>query len=68
MKIVNGDIFDCDADALLHQVNCRGVMGGGVFLARFKCVIRITKDRMQLSTYLHKMDMEEINATQIIMH
>lgn len=30
MKIVNGDIFDCDADALLHQVNCRGVMGGGV--------------------------------------
>lgn len=30
MKIVNGNIFDCDADVLLHQVNCRGVMGGGV--------------------------------------
>lgn len=30
MKIVDGDIFNCDADAILHQVNCQGVMGSGV--------------------------------------
>lgn len=30
MEVVNGNIFDCDADVLLHQVNCRGVMGSGV--------------------------------------
>lgn len=25
IKIVDGDIFNCDADAILHQVNCQGV-------------------------------------------
>lgn len=30
MKIINGDIFDSDAVAILHQVNCMGVMGSGV--------------------------------------
>lgn len=24
MKIINGDIFDSDADVILHQVNCMG--------------------------------------------
>lgn len=27
IKVVDGDIFNCDADAILHQVNCQGVMG-----------------------------------------
>lgn len=30
IKVVDGDIFNCDADAILHQVNCQGVMGSGV--------------------------------------
>ena len=30
MKHVKGNIFDSDADAILHQVNCQGVMGSGV--------------------------------------
>lgn len=30
MEIVAGNIFDSKADAILHQVNCQGVMGGGV--------------------------------------
>lgn len=30
MKIVVGNIFNSKADAILHQVNCQGVMGGGV--------------------------------------
>lgn len=30
IKKVVGDIFDCDADVILHQVNCQGVMGSGV--------------------------------------
>lgn len=30
IRIVDGDIFNCDADAILHQVNCQGVMGSGV--------------------------------------
>lgn len=30
IKIIEGDIFTCDADAILHQVNCQGVMGSGV--------------------------------------
>lgn len=29
---VKGDIFATDANFILHQVNCRGVMGGGVAL------------------------------------
>lgn len=27
---VNGDIFKSDADIIIHQVNCQGVMGSGV--------------------------------------
>lgn len=30
MKIIDGDIFDSNADAIVHQVNCQGVMGAGV--------------------------------------
>lgn len=30
IRVVDGDIFNCDADAILHQVNCQGVMGSGV--------------------------------------
>lgn len=30
IKIVDGDIFQSKADAILHQVNCQGVMGSGV--------------------------------------
>ena len=30
MKHVKGDIFESGADAILHQVNCQGVMGSGI--------------------------------------
>ena len=30
LKIVKGNIFDSNANAILHQVNCQGVMGSGV--------------------------------------
>lgn len=30
MKIINGDIFTSNANMILHQVNCFGVMGSGV--------------------------------------
>lgn len=30
MKHIKGDIFNSNADAILHQVNCQGVMGAGV--------------------------------------
>lgn len=30
IKHVQGNIFDSNADAILHQVNCQGVMGAGV--------------------------------------
>lgn len=30
LKIVDGDIFESDADIIAHQVNCQGVMGSGV--------------------------------------
>lgn len=29
---IKGDIFTSDANLILHQVNCQGVMGGGVAL------------------------------------
>lgn len=30
MRYINGDVFASNADAILHQVNCQGVMGSGV--------------------------------------
>lgn len=30
MRIVEGNIFNSGADAILHQVNCQGVMGSGI--------------------------------------
>lgn len=30
IKHIKGDIFQSDADVILHQVNCMGVMGSGV--------------------------------------
>lgn len=30
LRCVKGDIFESNAQAILHQVNCQGIMGGGV--------------------------------------
>ena len=30
IPIVEGDIFESDANIIIHQVNCKGVMGSGV--------------------------------------
>lgn len=30
LKHIKGDIFKSNADAILHQVNCQGVMNSGV--------------------------------------
>ena len=30
MKVVDGDLFDAEADVIVHQVNCQGRMGSGV--------------------------------------
>lgn len=30
MKVIQGDIFKSKADAILHQVNCKGSMGSGI--------------------------------------
>lgn len=30
IKYIDGDIFASEADVILHQVNCQGVMGSGV--------------------------------------
>ena len=30
---LNGDLLDCHADYIVHQVNCRGVAGAGLALA-----------------------------------
>lgn len=32
IKIVDGNLFDSKANFIVHQVNCQGVMGGGVAL------------------------------------
>lgn len=33
LKNINGNLLDSKADLIIHQVNCLGVMGGGVALA-----------------------------------
>ncbi len=35
LEYISGDILECEADALVHTVNCVGVMGRGIAL-RFK--------------------------------
>jgi len=30
MKVVTGNVLDSNADVIIHQVNCQGVMGSGV--------------------------------------
>lgn len=32
MKIVDGNIFNCTEDIIVHQTNCQGVMGHGIAL------------------------------------
>ena len=30
MEFIEGNIFECNDEAILHQVNCQGVMGSGI--------------------------------------
>lgn len=32
VKVVDGDILNCEEDIICHQTNCIGIMGGGVAL------------------------------------
>ena len=32
MKIINGNILDITEGVIVHQVNCKGVMGAGLAL------------------------------------
>lgn len=32
MEIINGNIFDCTENIIVHQTNCQGVMGHGIAL------------------------------------
>ena len=32
VKYVEGNIFDCTEDIIVHQTNCQGVMGHGIAL------------------------------------
>lgn len=32
MEIIEGNIFDCKEDIIVHQTNCQGVMGHGIAL------------------------------------
>ena len=32
MKIIEGNIFNCTEDIIVHQTNCQGVMGHGIAL------------------------------------
>lgn len=32
IKFIIGDVFESDADVICHQVNCLGIMGGGIAL------------------------------------
>lgn len=48
IKHIKGDIFESGADAILHQVNCQGVMGSGVakqVRERFPAVFKYYKAR-----------------------
>lgn len=32
IRIIDGNLFKCDADIICHQCNCQGIMGSGVAL------------------------------------
>lgn len=44
IEIVYGDVLKSDADIVIHQVNCQGIMGGGVALAVAKRYPNVKKE------------------------
>lgn len=60
IKVVEGNILDYDKDIIVQQVNCQGVMGGG--LAK-QIVMRYPEVPKEYKKYWAK-EMKKINATE----
>ena len=78
IREIDGNLFESDAELLLHQVNCKGIMGSGIALTIkqqypkvYKEYVNFCKDYVdELKTYelLGKTLIVPINMTQSIVN
>lgn len=66
IKIINGNLFDSNANFIVHQVNAQGVMGSGVALQVAEQFPHVKKDYIRYVNYCNKNGIDPLGTVQYV--
>ena len=66
IKIIEGNLFDSKANFIVHQVNCQGIMGGGVALQVKERYPHVEREYRKYINYCNKNDLKILGSVQYV--
>ena len=66
INIIDGNIFDSNANFIIHQVNCQGVMGSGVALQVADRFPHVEREYRKYLNYCEKNGREPLGTVQYV--
>lgn len=66
IKIIEGNLFDSKANFIVHQVNCQGIMGGGVALQVAENFPHVEKEYNKYIRYCNKNRLKLLGSVQYV--
>lgn len=66
IKIIEGNLFDSNANFIVHQVNCQGIMGGGVALQVKEKYPHVEREYRKYINYCNKNDLKILGSVQYV--
>ena len=66
IKIIEGNLFDSNANFLVHQVNCMSVMGSGVALQVAEMFPHVEKEYVKYLKHCKKNKIEPLGTAQYV--
>lgn len=66
IKTINGNIFNSNANFIVHQVNCQGVMGSGIALQVAENYPHVEKEYLKYLRHCDKNGIEPLGTVQYV--
>jgi O-acetyl-ADP-ribose deacetylase (regulator of RNase III) len=66
IEIIHGNLFDSDANFIVHSVNCQSVMGSGVAAQVKKYYPHVFKEYVKYLNHCDKNDIDPIGTVQYV--
>lgn len=66
VKLINGNLLDSKADLIIHQVNCRGVMGAGIAAQIAKKFPHVETEYLKYLRHCKKNKIDPLGTAQYV--